>query len=290
MIAAKPIHLKEYDDMTDTAQTPQSPVLVEFDNGIAFVTLNRPEKRNAMNPALNIRMMEVLDELEADDRCGVLVLRGAGQSWSAGMDLKEYFRENDGKGRGAVLKSRRQSGGWWNRLMYFEKPTIAMVNGWCFGGAFTPLVACDLAIAADEATFGLSEINWGILPGGNVTRAVAEVMNHRDSLYYIMTGENFGGQKAREMGLVNESVPLADLETRVRAICASLLEKNPVVLKAAKDTFKRVRNMPWEQADDYIYAKLEQMLFLDKSNGRAEGLKQFLDDKSFRPGLGAYKR
>ena len=276
--------------MTDTAQTPQSPVLVEFDNGIAFVTLNRPEKRNAMNPALNIRMMEVLDELEADDRCGVLVLRGAGQSWSAGMDLKEYFRENDGKGRAAVLKSRRQSGGWWNRLMYFEKPTIAMVNGWCFGGAFTPLVACDLAITADEATFGLSEINWGILPGGNVTRAVAEVMNHRDSLYYIMTGENFGGQKAREMGLVNESVPLADLETRVRAICASLLEKNPVVLKAAKDTFKRVRNMPWEQADDYIYAKLEQMLFLDKSNGRAEGLKQFLDDKTYRPGLGAYKR
>lgn len=276
--------------MSEVEQTPTSPVVVEFDNGIAFVTLNRPEKRNAMNPALNIRMMEVLDELEADERCGVLVLRGAGQSWSAGMDLKEYFRENDGKGRAAVLKSRRQSGGWWNRLMYFEKPTIAMVNGWCFGGAFTPLVACDLAIAADEATFGLSEINWGILPGGNVTRAVAEVMNHRDSLYYIMTGENFGGQKARDMGLVNESVPLADLETRVRAICASLLEKNPVVLKAAKDTFKRVRNMPWEQADDFIYAKLEQMLFLDKSNGRAEGLKQFLDDKTYRPGLGAYKR
>jgi trans-feruloyl-CoA hydratase/vanillin synthase len=275
--------------MTDTNTTPD-PVLVEFDNGIAFVTLNRPEKRNAMSPTLNIRMLEVLDELEADDRCGVLVLRGAGQSWSAGMDLKEYFRENDGKGRAAVLKSRRQSGGWWNRLMYFEKPTIAMVNGWCFGGAFTPLVSCDLAIAADEATFGLSEINWGILPGGNVTRAVAEVMNHRDSLYYIMTGETFGGQKAREMGLVNESVPLVDLETRVRALCASLLEKNPVVLKAAKDTFKRVRNMPWEQADDYIYAKLEQMLFLDKSNGRAEGLKQFLDDKTYRPGLGAYKR
>ncbi|MBA4795966.1 p-hydroxycinnamoyl CoA hydratase/lyase [Rhizobium rosettiformans] len=275
--------------MTETNTTPD-PVLVEFDNGIAFVTLNRPEKRNAMNPKLNIRMLEVLDELEADDRCGVLVLRGAGQSWSAGMDLKEYFRENDGKGRAAVLKSRRQSGGWWNRLMYFEKPTIAMVNGWCFGGAFTPLVSCDLAIAADEATFGLSEINWGILPGGNVTRAVAEVMNHRDSLYYIMTGETFGGQKAREMGLVNESVPLADLETRVRALCATLLEKNPVVLKAAKDTFKRVRNMPWEQADDYIYAKLEQMLFLDKSNGRAEGLKQFLDDKTYRPGLGAYKR
>ncbi|MGO8565504.1 enoyl-CoA hydratase-related protein, partial [Rhizobium ruizarguesonis] len=76
--------------------------------------------------------------------------------------------------------------------------------------------SCDLAIAAEEANFGLSEINWVILPGGNVTRAVAEVMLHRDALYYIMTGELFGGRKAAEMGLVNEAVPMAELETRVR--------------------------------------------------------------------------
>ena len=265
-------------------------VRVDFDRGVATVTLNRPEKRNAMNPALNVRMLEVLDALEADERCGVLVLTGAGESWSAGMDLKEYFRDNDDKGRAAVLRSRRQSGGWWNRLMFFEKPTIAMVNGWCFGGAFTPLVACDLAVAAEDARFGLSEINWGILPGGNVTRAVAEVMSHRDSLYYIMTGEVFDGRKAAEMRLVNEAVPRAQLAARVRAICDVLLQKNPVTLKAAKDTFKRVRTMPWDASDDYIYAKLEQMLFLDKSGGRNEGLKQFLDDKSYRPGLGAYRR
>jgi len=265
-------------------------VRVAFERGVATVTLNRPEKRNAMNPALNVRMLEVLDALEANGRCRVLVLTGAGESWSAGMDLKEYFRDNDDKGRAAVLRSRRQSGSWWNRLMFFEKPTIAMVNGWCFGGAFTPLVACDLAIAAEDAKFGLSEINWGILPGGNVTRAVAEVMSHRDSLYYIMTGELFDGRKAAEMRLVNEAVPRDRLAARVREICDVLLEKNPVTLKAAKDTFKRVRAMPWEAADDYIYAKLEQMLFLDKSGGRNEGLKQFLDDKSYRPGLGAYRR
>ena len=274
--------------MTDASS--QDPVLVEFDRGVAWVTLNRPSKRNAMNPALNRRMLEVLDELEGDDRCGVLVLTGAGESWSAGMDLKEYFQENEGKPRSTTLKVRRQSGGWWNRLMFFEKPTIAMVNGWCFGGAFTPLVACDLAFAAEEAKFGLSEINWGILPGGNVTRAVAEVMRHRDSLYYIMTGEVFDGRKAAEMGLVNQALPLAALKAKVRAVCDTLLEKNPVTLKAAKDTFKRVRNMPWDASDDYIYAKLEQMMFLDKSGGSKEGLKQFLDDKSYRPGLGAYKR
>ena len=273
-----------------TEPLPQDPVLVEFDRGVAWVTLNRPAKRNAMNPALNKRMMEVLDELEGDERCGVLVLTGAGESWSAGMDLKEYFQDNHDKPRAATLKLRRQSGGWWNRLMFFEKPTIAMVNGWCFGGAFTPLVACDLAFAAEEAKFGLSEINWGILPGGNVTRAVAEVMSHRDALYYIMTGELFDGRKAAEMRLVNEALPLADLKARVRAVCDTLLQKNPVTMKAAKDTFKRVRNMPWDASDDYIYAKLEQMMFLDKSAGSKEGLKQFLDDKTYRPGLGAYKR
>ncbi|MEP7240681.1 MAG: p-hydroxycinnamoyl CoA hydratase/lyase [Devosia sp.] len=265
-------------------------VLVAVADRVATVTFNRPEKRNAMNPALNVRMLEVLDDLEARDDVGVVVLTGAGEAWSAGMDLKEYFHDNDKKPRIATLKARRQSGGWWQRLMYFEKPTIAMVNGWCFGGAFTPLVACDLAIAAEEAQFGLSEINWGILPGGNVTRAVAEVMRHRDALYFIMTGETFGGRKAAEMGLVNEAVPRAGLEARVRAIADVLLQKNPVTLKAAKDTFKRVRNLPWDMSDDYIYAKLEQMLLLDTSRGKDEGLKQFLDDKSYRPGLGTYKR
>jgi trans-feruloyl-CoA hydratase/vanillin synthase len=265
-------------------------VLLEVAERIATVTFNRPQKRNAMNPALNLRMLEVLDELEGRDDVGVMVLTGAGESWSAGMDLKEYFRDNDGKGRAATLRARRQSGGWWNRLMFFEKPSIAMVNGWCFGGAFTPLVACDLAIASEDAKFGLSEINWGILPGGNVTRAVAEVMRHRDALYYIMTGEVFDGRKAAAMGLVNEAVPADELKARVRAIATTLLEKNPVTLKAAKDTFKRVRNMPWDASDDYIYAKLEQMLLLDTAGGRNEGLKQFLDDKTYKPGLGSYKR
>ena len=268
----------------------KSPVLVEFDNGIAFVTLNRPEKRNAMNPALNARMLEVLDELEGDDRCGVLVLRGAGESWSAGMDLKEYFRDNDGKPRDATLKARRQSGGWWSRLMYFEKPTIAMVNGWCFGGAFTPLVSCDLAIAAEEANFGLSEINWGILPGGNVTRAVAEVMRHRDALYYIMTGELFDGRKAAEMGLVNEAVPLAELRNPGPQDLRQPARKKPGDAEGRQGHLQ-TRARPAVGPRRRLHLRQAGAdAFLDKTKGRDEGLKQFLDDKTYQPGLGAYKR
>jgi len=124
-------------------------VLVEFEEGIAWVTLNRPEKRNAMSPALNREMMEILKALEVDDRCKVLILTGAGDSFSSGMDLKDYFRETDGLPPFKLWQVRRESLDWhWRALMYFQKPTIAMVNGWCFGGAFTPVVSCDLAFAA----------------------------------------------------------------------------------------------------------------------------------------------
>ena len=103
---------------------------------------------------------------------------------------------------------RRDAALWqWRLLRTYAKPTIAMVNGWCFGGAFTPLVACDLAIAADEATFGLSEINWGIPPGSVVSKALADTVGSRAGLLYVMTGRTFDGKQAAAMGLVNASVP-----------------------------------------------------------------------------------
>ena len=266
-------------------------VKVELDEGIAWVTMNRPEKRNAMSPTLNREMLEVLEALEVEDRCGVVVLTGAGDSFTAGMDLKEYFRETDSAPAAVKLRIRRAAGEWqWRKLRLYPKPTIAMVNGWCFGGGFSPLVACDLAIAADEATFGLSEINWGIIPAGTVTKAVAETMNHRAALYYIMTGEPFGGQVARETGLVNESVPLARLRERTRELAQVLLAKNPTVLRQAKSVFKRIGSMDWDMAEDYLGAKAEQTAAQDPEGGRNKGMKQFLDEKSIRPGLDTYRR
>ena len=266
-------------------------VEVDVADGIAWVTLNRPEKRNAMNPQLNTEMLDVLETLDADEDARVLVLTGAGDSFSAGMDLKEYFREVDDQPGHVQRKVRRDSMGWqWRMLRTYAKPTIAMVNGWCFGGAFTPLVSCDLAVAADDATFGLSEINWGIPPGGNVSRALAETVGTRDALLYIMTGRTFDGRRAAEMGLVNYSVPRERLREEVKAVARDLLDKNPVVLTAAKLGFKHALGMSWEQAEDYFYAKLDQSQFQDTEDGRKQGLAQFLDEKTIRPGLQAYTR
>jgi trans-feruloyl-CoA hydratase/vanillin synthase len=266
-------------------------VIVELDEGIAWITLNRPEKRNAMSPTLNREMIDVLETLELDAEAGVLVLTGAGESWSAGMDLKEYFRETDGSPEIFQEKLRRDASTWqWKLLRMYAKPTIAMVNGWCFGGAFSPLVACDLAIAAETAIFGLSEINWGIPPGNLVSKAVADTMGHRKALEYIMTGDTFTGIQAAEMGLVNRAVPLESLREETTKLARKLLEKNAVVMRAAKQGFKRCRELTWEQNEDYLYAKLEQALYRDPEKGREKGLKQFLDEKSIKPGLQSYKR
>ncbi len=266
-------------------------VLVEFDDGIAWVQINRPAKRNAMSVGLAREMNEVLDALETDGRCGVIVLTGVGEAFSAGMDLKDFFRATDGLGDIERHRAYRSTRAWqWRTLMHYAKPTIAMVNGWCFGGAFTPLICCDLAIADEKAVFGLSEINWGVIPGGVVSKAIATVMGDRQALYYVMTGEQFDGAKAVSLGLVNEAVPKDRLRARTAELARTLLGKNPTVLRQAKLAYKYAREMDWEQAAEYLTAKVDQTNFVDPERGKEQGLKQFLDEKTFRPGMGTYNR
>lgn len=265
------------------------PATVHVADRIAWLRFNRPDKRNCMSPALNRRMAELLDELEFRDDVGVLVLTGEGSAWSAGMDLKEYFRETEAKGLGATRAAQREAYGWWRRLRWFQKPTIAAVNGWCFGGGYGPLYSCDLAIAADEAQFALSEINWGILPGGGATKVVVDLLPMRDAMYHAMTGELIGGKQAAAWRLVNESVPLAELEVRVTALANVLLAKNPVALKATKDAVRRCKEMGYDAAEDYLIRAQEAANSYDNS-GRKEGIRQFIDEKSYKPGLGTYDK
>lgn len=266
-------------------------VLVKFDEGIAWVHLNRPDKRNAMSVGLAREMNAVLDALEIDDRCKVIVLTGSGEAFSAGMDLKDFFRATDAITDVERHRAYRETRAWqWRTLMYYAKPTIAMVNGWCFGGAFTPLICCDLAITDDSAVFGLSEINWGIIPGGVVSKAISTLMGDREALYYVMTGEKFDGKRAKELGLVNEAVPTDKLRERTRELALILADKNPTVLRQARMAYKYAREMNWELAAEYLTAKGDQTTFVDVEKGRAQGMTQFLDEKTFKPGHGHYNR
>lgn len=256
---------------------------------IAWVSFNRPDKRNCMSPKLNRQMARVLDELEFRSDVGVLVLTGEGSAWSAGMDLKEYFREVEGQGLGATRAAQREAYGWWRRLRWYQKPTIAMVNGWCFGGGYGPLFACDLAFAAQEARFGLSEINWGILPGGGATKVARELLSFRRAMYHSLTGESIDGNTAAQWGLVNEALPLERLKARVEEVARILLEKNPVALKATKDAIRRVSEMTYDNAEDFLVRAQEAANSFD-ATGRKEGIRQFIDDKTYKPGLHAYDK
>ena len=265
-------------------------VACEVRGAIAWVRFNRPEKRNCMSPKLNRQMLRVIEDLEFRRDVGVLVLTGEGDAWSAGMDLKEYFRDSETLGLKGVRESQRGAYAWWQRLRWCQKVTIAMVNGWCFGGGYAPLFACDLAFCSDEAQFGLSEINWGILPGGGATKVAAELMPMRKAMYHALLGENLSGKEAEAAGLVNESVPASRLEARVAEVAQKLLQKNWETLKATKDAMRRVREMTYDNAEDYLIRAQEALNWHDTSDGRHAGMKQFLDDKAYKPGLGHYDK
>lgn len=273
-----------------TERPEEDTVAYVVKDGIAWVKFNRPEKRNCMSPKLNRQMLRVLDDLEFREDVGVLVLTGEGSAWSAGMDLKEYFRETEVEGLKGIRRSQREAYSWWERLRWYNKVTIAMINGWCFGGGYGPLYACDLAYCSDDAQFGLSEINWGILPGGGATKVAAELMPMRKAMYHALLGENLTGKEAEAQGLVNESLPANQLEGRVTEVAQKLLKKNWEALKASKDAMRRVREMTYDNAEDYLIRAQEALNFHDKTDGRHEGMRQFLDEKSYKPGLGEYDK
>ena len=277
--------------VSQMARAADQQVVVEFDEEIAWVRINRPEKRNAISPALAAKMSETLDALETDERCAVVVITGTDPAFHSGMDLKEFFRATDSMQAEARRRLSEINADWqWRRLLYYAKPTIAMVNGYCFGGGLNPVCACDVAIASETAIFGVSEVNWGIIPAGNVLKLLSSVVSPRDGLWMSISGEPFDGRKAAELRLVNEVVPHDKLRERTREVAKLLAGKNPFALRATKHAFRRVQDMSWEDAEDYLYAKLAESRFLDPEKGRDRGMAQFLDEKSYRPGLGSYQR
>src|SRR5690606_39658991 len=120
--------------------------------------------------------------------------------------------------------------------------------------------------------------------------AISTLMGDGEALYHVMTGERFDGRRAKELGVVNEAVPAARLKERTRELAKVLLDKNPTVLRQARMAYKYAREMSWEHASEYLTAKGDQTTFVDPEKGRAQGMTQFLDQKTFKPGLGHYKR
>lgn len=263
-------------------------ILISKEDGVATITFNRPEKKNAMSPRMHRDMDQALTLLARDKECVVLVLTGAGDSWCAGEDLEEYFHNLIDK-----PLDRSDASAWskWRgeKLRLFPKPTIASINGWCIGGAFTALASCDIAIAAEEARFVLSEINFGHFPGGEVTKAISEILAPRDVLYLSMTGEIIDGKQAEKIRLVTRAVPLAKLKEETRRVAEILKSKEPLALRTTKELYHLSGQLGREEARSLssLFGRDLNLIQGSRADMAKEGIRQFKERK-YKPALGSY--
>jgi trans-feruloyl-CoA hydratase/vanillin synthase len=259
-------------------------LLVDKKDGVTTITLNRPEKRNAMSPQLHREMYDCLNDLRYDKDTRVIIITGAGESFCAGQDLKQYFIEMDSQPERVRDEVREKSRQWRNEILRkMPQPVIARINGW-FGGGFTVVTGCDIAIAATTCSSG-SRVNFGHFPGGEVTIVLTEHLQPKHGLYYALTEKTMNAKEAERIGLITKAVPRADLDKEVMEIANNLKEKAPSALNAVKEawyyTFYSNPDVAYELSN-LISDKAKQAI------GGRPGLQQFAR-KEYRPGLGSYK-
>ena len=251
-------------------------VLVETRDGIATVTLNRPEVRNALNPALLVELEQALISLEADPAARVIVLRGSGdKAFCAGADLK-------GVGdRGTALQARESFGGLpriLEAMARMRTPLIAQVHGFALAGGCGLAVGCDVVVASDDAVFGLPEITLGLLPLV-VMAPVLRAAGRKRGMLMVLSGEPVSAREALEMGLVSRVVARGDLEREVQGLAGRLAALSPAALGLAKEAAATATEMEYGAALRYL-RELTTLVFL--SDDAREGVKAFFEKRAPR--------
>jgi dehydration protein DpgD len=217
---------------------------------VARITLNRPEVLNAMNLAMHEELRSAWDDIESDDDIWVAVLTGAGdRAFSVGQDLKELVKRIEAGTSASTFGSRDKPG--WPRLTErfgFAKPIIAAVNGLALGGGFELALAADIIVAVDTAEFALPEAKLGLIAGAGGVFRLTQQLPYRTALGYLMTGRRLTAARALDLGLINDMVPAAELESCVDGWTRDLLRAAPLSVRAVKEAAERALTMPVEQA------------------------------------------
>ena len=244
-------------------------------NGVARLTLNRPEVHNAFNDALIAEMASALDALERDTQVRAVILSGNGKSFSAGADLN-WMRAMAGYSHAENLRDAEALGDLMHRLDSLKKPTIALVQGAAFGGGVGLVACCDIAVAAQRAAFCLSEVKLGLIPAV-ISPYVVAAMGPRAARRYFLTAERFSAEKALALGLVHEVVADDGLDAAAEAIIAELLAAGPIAVQEAKDLIAAVAFRAPEAALRQDTA--ERIARIRASDEGREGLTAFLEKR-----------
>src|SRR5713101_4914051 len=247
-------------------------ILVETNNRISVLTINRPDKRNALNQATRDEMVHALDSLERSSESRVLILSGAGdKAFIAGADINEF------EGRTALTQREAMKGlRVFSAIEEFPKPVIAMINGFCLGGGLELALSCDIRVACDTAKLGQPEINLGIIPGGGGTQRLTRLVGEGKAMELILTGDPVDAAHAKEIGLVNSVVTAADLRPTVLNLAARIAEKSPIALRMAKDAVKSAARMNLREG---LERETDLFSLTFGSEDKAEGVRAFLEKR-----------
>jgi enoyl-CoA hydratase len=247
-------------------------LLVERRGRVALITINRPQKLNALNIQTRTEGAAALDELRDDESVRVVVITGAGEkAFVAGADIAEF------EGRTPVTQRDVMTArSLFTAVDTFPKPVIAMINGFCLGGGCELALSCDLRVAGENARFGQPEINLGIIPGGGGTQRLTRLIGEGKAMELILTGDMIDAQHAYSLGLVNLVVPAADLEAKTMELANRIAEKSPIALRMAKEAVKTAARA---NLDEGLRREVDLFALCFSSADKDEGVRAFLEKR-----------
>jgi enoyl-CoA hydratase len=247
-------------------------ISVEKRESVAILTINRPDKLNALNQKVHSEGVAALYELRNDDSVRVLVITGAGEkSFIAGADISEFAGQTPVSQRNLFYEKTL-----FNSIDSFPKPVIAMIKGFCLGGGCEVALACDIRIASERAKIGQPEINLGIIPGGGGTQRLTRLLGEGKAMEMILTGDMIDAQTALELGLVNHVYSAGELEAKTMELANKIAEKAPIALQMAKEAVKLASR---SNLDEGLRREVDLFAVCFSTEDKEEGVKAFLEKR-----------
>jgi len=248
--------------------------LLTFDvtDRIATVTVNRPDKLNALNDALMAELERAIDETAQRDDVGAVLLTGAGRAFVAGADIAELKGQSAMDGKARSERGQRT----FRKFERSSKPTLAAVNGFALGGGCELAMACHLRIASEAAKFGQPEVKLGIVPGYGGSQRLPRLIGKGRALELLLTGDMIDAAEAFRLGLVNRVVPAGELMTTARSLLTKILTQGPLAVALCIEAVDRGLDMP---LDDAIALEASYFAVLSATTDAAEGIRAFLEKR-----------
>ena len=247
-------------------------ITIERRGRVAILTINRPDKLNALNSTVQREGVAALDELRADGEVRVLVITGSGEkAFIAGADISEFEGHTP-----VTQRNEFQGRSLFNSLDQFPKPVIAMIDGFCLGGGNELAMACDIRMASDKSRFSQPEINLGIIPGGGGTQRLTNLVGEGRSMEMILTGDMIDAATAEKFGLVNHVYPSAELEAETMKLAEKIAEKAPIALQLCKEAVKFASR---SNLDEGLRREVDLFALVFSTEDKQEGVSAFLEKR-----------